>query len=72
MAGGWFNYGEPSTERRSGCPGRRPSGGTTEVVDPCEEDEASVTLIYTAIDTDCGDALTVEQVVSRDDNESDV
>ena len=31
------------------------------------EDEASVTLIYTAIDEDCADALTVEQVISRDD-----
>ena len=69
-AGGWFSYeGTLNGEEIQGAQGDvlLDLECTTEVVDPCGEDEASVTLIYTAIDTDCGDALTVEQVVSRDD-----
>ena len=70
-AGGWFSY-------EGTLAGTAIQGGTGDVlldidcteqsVVNCSEDLAqSVVLIYTAIDTDCGDALTVSQVVSRDD-----
>jgi len=72
-AGGWFSYeGTMNGVEIQGAQGDvlLDLECTTGIVNPCEEDEASVTLIYTAIDTDCGDALTVEQVVSRNDTEA--
>ena len=72
-AGGWFSYsGTLAGQLNQGAQGdvlldlSVPTG----IVDPCEEDEASVTLIYVSIDTDCGDALTVEQTVTRDDTQN--
>ncbi|MBK12653.1 MAG: hypothetical protein CL849_03900 [Crocinitomicaceae bacterium] len=71
-AGGWFSY-------HGTLNGVEIQGGqgdvlldlecTDDLVNPCEENEASVTLIYTAIDTECGDAITEEQVISRSDTE---
>ena len=72
-AGGWFSYsGTLAGEEIQGAQGDvlLDLECTTGVVDPCEEDEASVTLIYVSIDTDCGDALTVEQTVTRDDTQN--
>ena len=69
-AGGWFSYsGMLNGQTIQGAQGDvlLDLACTNETLDPCEEDESSVTLIYTVIDTDCGDALTVSQVVSRDD-----
>ena len=69
-AGGWFSYeGTLNGQAIQGAQGDvlLDLECAPEVVDPCGEDEASVTLIYTAIDEDCADALTVEQVITRDD-----
>ena len=69
-AGGWFYY-------NGTFDGATVTNGTGdfaldlvedfESLDPCGEEESNVTLVYTAIDLDCGDALTVEQSWTRDD-----
>ena len=69
-AGGWFSYsGQINGQAIQGAQGDvlLDVNCNTGSVDPCAEDGPSVTLIYTAIDVACGDALTVEQTVSRDD-----
>ena len=69
-AGGWFSYqGVLNGVEIQGAQGDvlLDLDCATDDVDLCGENESSVTLIYTVIDTDCGDALTTEQVVSRDD-----
>ena len=69
-AGGWFYYDGTFN-------GQSISNGTGDfafdltedfnTLDPCGEGESSVTLVYTAIDLECGDALTMEQTWTRDD-----
>ena len=69
-AGGWFSYeGQINGQAIQGAQGDvlLDIDCNSGSVDPCAEDGPSVTLIYTSIDVACGDALTVEQVISRDD-----
>ena len=69
-AGGWFSYsGQMNGQTIQGAQGDilLDLSCTSGSVDPCAEDGPSVTLIYTSIDVACGDALTVEQVITRDD-----
>ena len=69
-AGGWFSYdGTLNGQTIQGAQGDvlLDLSCGEETVASCGEDGPSVTLIYSVIDTDCGDALTAEQVVTRDD-----
>ena len=69
-AGGWFSYnGTLNGQAIQGAQGDvlLDLSCGEETVASCGEDGPSVTLIYSVIDTDCGDALTAEQVVTRDD-----
>ena len=71
-AGGWFYYnGTFDGETISNGTGDFAFDLTEDfdTLDPCDmEGESNVTLVYTAIDLECGDVLTVEQNWLRSDS----